>query len=258
MFMKKWLACMVTGLCICSVASASDMGYQRADGFWRVDMGTPLFTFQPFSHACFGFNILSNAPGELADNTGFFRMPQFSFNVVEFAFQPYNTGGLTLGVEVEWNWYHLNKYNLFSPYNTSPLFPEQNGRKVDVVPMGALGITQVNTSIFSVCTFSVPLTFNQRLFRNLNLKVGAALEFNLPGWVQFKGRKGTDNLHEMSTGTRFSNRIKTNLPTCNFHAAIGWREMGIFVKYRPMAVLADGFGPQFQTWTIGVMVGMGL
>lgn len=249
--MKKLIAVLL-GLSIACGAFAQGFGSMTSDVDLYVELGDSPFTFQPLSYVFVGMDgIITPSDNLYATNTRPSRNQQFGFNMVELAFHPYSTGTFTLGADVEWNWYHMNRDYMWVPN-------ESNGTRVSVKNKDDAGFKEVKGSILSVCTFSFPLSFNQKVWR-FNFNLGATAELNLNGCVQFKGIT-TDGtvVNEMKGGNRYSKNIATNLFSYNIHAAISYGGLGVYAKYRPKAVLQDSYGPQFQTWTIGLILGLGM
>ena len=63
--------------------------------------------------------------------------------------------------------------------------------------------------------------------------VGAAGEYNLPAVSRFKGQSRDG-------------------------AALSYGGIGAYVKYSPMTQFEEGFGPQFNTISFGVISGLGM
>lgn len=253
--MKKLFSILLC-LVLAGNAFGQGIGSRMADTDFAIELGDSPFSLQPVSYLHFGFNLTFNAPDLLKDNSSFFKSQQFGFNIIELSCRPYSSGSFSIGADVEWNWYHLNSDYMFNPYSDIETVSSPNGNRVSIQPKTTMGITEVRRSILSVCTFEFPFNFTQMMGRAY-FNIGASAELNIPGCVQFKGKKGTDSIDEMKGGTHYSNKITTNQFTYNVHAAIGYGGLGIYAKYRPKPVFKDGYGPQFQTLTIGLIMGLG-
>ena len=249
--MKKIFALLLS-LTLCGSAFAQGFGSMSSDMDLFVQLGDSPFTFQPISYVHWGMSGILNSTDEIyAKNTSFVRNQQFGFNMVELSFHPYRTGALTLGADVEWNWFNLSKDYMWVPN-------ESNGTKVVIKSKAEADMKEIKKTVLSVCTFGFPLSYTQR-FGKFAITAGATAELNLNACVQFKGIMTDGTLvSEMKGGKRYSKYVTTNVFTYNIHAAISYGGLGIYAKYRPMHVLKEDYGPQFQTWTLGLVIGMGM
>ena len=61
-------------------------------------------------------------------------------------------------------------------------------------------------------------------------------------------------------------KIGVNRVTFNVHAAVSYGGLGFFAKFSPVSKFYKGLidekevvcGPQFQTWTVGLILGLGM
>lgn len=253
--MKKFIT-FVMAICLATGAFAQGFG-QHAIGINEIEIGD-RFDFEVINYLHFGFNgIIKNET--VSSKTGFFRSQQFGFNMLEFGFLPYEDGKISLGADVEWNWYHLNKDYVWVPLSDgSSQSYTAGGSILGILPKDLVGVSEVKRSIFSVCTFGFPVNFTHH-FGKMALQVGVTPELNLNGYVQFRGLNlAGENVNDMRSGARFSKNIKTNLFTWNAHAAISYGGLGLYFKYSPKNVLQQNYGPQFNTFTVGLILGLGM
>ena len=267
--MKRILSAIIC-LGLAAGASAQSFGSRMADVDLDLDMGESPFSLAPLSYLYFGFNGLTNTETSFAKSTGFFNSQQLGFNMLEVAVTPFDGGRFSLGADFSVNWYHLNKGLFWFPHNPPGDIalpsPKENGVCADIAMEGFYGIYEVKRSTLSVCTFSVPLTFSYT-FGRVTMALGAALEVNLNGCTQFKG-VSTDgsNIKDTSSGKFYSRNILTNRITFDVHAAISYGGLGLFAKFSPLPKFHKGVynnievtcGPQFQTWTVGLILGLGM
>ncbi len=266
--MKKVFAA-ILGIGLCTGVYAQGLGARLADLELDREIGESSFSYEVLSYVYFGFNGIVNADKQMAPHAQFFHSQEFGFNMAELAFRPYENGRISLGADVHWNWYRLNRGFYWWPYNEdTPQFPQENAKFVRISssddPWSLFYISEVKRSTLSICTFSFPLDFAHQ-FGKITLHVGASFEINLNARSQFRG-KGADgsNLKETTSGPRFSRNIITNRYSYNLHASISYGGLGIYGRYSPMPQLAalpeldKQFGPQFNTWTVGLVVGLGM
>jgi len=269
MMMKKLLS-VVFCFCLATGAFAQGFGSRMADVNLDYELGESPFTFAPVSYIYFGFNGLMNTDDNLNKYMGFFRSQQFGLNMLELAMSPFPGGRLSLGADFTMNWFNLNKDYMWIPYgypvNGQPQGWGTNGRFVTFGPKEDYGIHEVKQSVLSVYTFGFPLTFSYTVGK-VTMALGATLELNLDGKAQFKGvDTAGNNINEMKSGKRFSKKIGTNRLGFNVHAAFSYGGLGIFAKYNPIPKFYKGemngavvyCGPQFQSWTVGLIIGLGM
>ena len=267
--MKKLLS-VVLCLSLAAAAYAQGFGSRMADVDLDYELGDSPFSFSPVSYVYFGFNGLTNADDKLNKYMGFFRSQQLGANMVELAMTPFAGGRISLGADFSVNWYNLQKDYMWVPYgypvNGQPQGWGPNGRFVMVSHKDDFGIREVKKSLLSVYTFGFPFTFSYS-FGKVTLAMGATLEVNLDGMVQFKGMDTAgNNINEMSSGNRFSRKIGTNRLGFNVHAAFSYGGLGVFAKFNPIPKFYKGemngsvveCGPQFQSWTVGLIMGLGM
>ena len=243
MNMKKLLAIFV-GLSLCSGLFAQNIRER-----YNRELGSSPFYFHPLSYVTFGFSGMLKGDASMTGHTSFFKNPQFGFNMLEFGVKAGRFVRFSLGADINWTWYHLDKAYMFVPTDAT---------SVAVVDKNLALVKEVKTSILTTPTFEFPLNIYFRS-RRVSLQLGAALEVRTNAFCEFKG---VDNLghtiNDMREGTFYSKSVKTNAIGYTLHVALCFRSMGVFAKFRPGNILADGHGPQFSTWTLGLIMGLGL
>lgn len=264
--MKKLFAAVI-GFGLCMGLNAQGLGARMADLEFDREIGDSPFSYELISYLYFGFNGIVNADAQMAPHSNFFYSQEFGFNMAEFAFKPYENGRISLGADVHWNWYRLSNGFYWWPYNVNtPQFAVENALLVRPVAIDDIYsryyVSEVKKSTLSVCTFSFPLDFAQQ-FGKITLHVGASFEINLNACSQFRGTAADGSaLKEMvPTGakeSRYSRNIRTNRFTYNIHGSVSYGGLGIYGRYNPMPQLGEGFGPQFSTWTVGLILGLGM
>lgn len=241
--MKK-LFVLLLGITLCYGTFAQSR-LDRIEDRVTLEIGQSPFFVSPLSHFYFGFSGIMQGDASVKEHTSFFKNPQLGFNIVELGVNAGRHIQFTLGADVNWTWYHLDKDHLWAP-NSS------NGTQVSVLPKELSLIKKVNTSIFTVPTFEFPLNVYFRAGR-ARVQLGASLELNMSGFTQFKGVDVTDqSINEMKNGLRYTKNISNNLLGYNAHVAFLFSNMGIYAKFRPRPVIAQNNGPQFNTWSLGL------
>ena len=193
-------------LCIATGAFAQGFG-SHAAGINEMEIGD-RFNFEVISYLHFGFNgIVKN--DNISSKTGLFSSQQFGLNMLELGFLPYEDGKLSIGADVEWNWYHLNKDYVWVPLSDGSSQNYTSGGSIlGVLPKEIAGVSEVKRSVFTICTFGFPVNFTHH-FGKLALQVGVTPELNLNGRIQFKGVNfAGENVNDAPSGARFSKNIK--------------------------------------------------
>ncbi len=245
--MKKLL--ILISVALISAAAASAQDYDN-DGAKLPDLtvGNELFSTEVLTYFAFGDHNLIKADQDFETYKGK-AVTEFQMNIMELRLKPYPTGWLALGVDFDWDYYRLD--------NTHFWQPEGSG-KVSIAKMEGSGLKKIKKSRLSVRTLAVPVSFNQA-FGQFSLRLGVTGEYNFPAISRFKGTAADGGtVKEWKNGTRFAKDIKTNTFTYNFFGALSYDDLGVYFKYCPVSVFQDGYGPQFKSVTIGVVVGLGM
>lgn len=258
--MKKVCAILL-GLGLTVAASAQGFGSRMADLDLDREIGDSPFSYEVLSYIHFGFNGLLNPDAEVSKAKTFVRSQEFGFNVAELAFAPYSGGRISVGADVAWKWFRLTGGYYWWPHNVNvPHMQVENARLVRIGSVATDGyyVKEVKRSTLTVCTFRFPLDFAHQIGK-VTLNVGAAFEINLNACSRFRG-VGMDGstIKDTSSGLRYSKNITTYRYSYNVHASVSYGGLGIYGRYSPVPVLGEGFGPQFSTWTAGLVVGLGM
>ena len=212
-------------------------------------LGKGAFSVEPLSYFAFGDHNLLNVDTDFENNKGK-AQTEFFMNLLEFRIRPYDTGMFTLGVDFDWDYYRLR--------DTYFWVPDASKEKVTIGSMENSGFKRIKKSRLSVRTLSVPVAFEQD-FGKFTIRIGAAGEYNLPAVSRFKGQsRDGDTVKEWKGGEHFSDQIKTRRFTYNIFGAFSYGGLGVYVKYSPMTQFEEGFGPQFNTISFGVISGLGM
>ena len=198
-----------------------------------------IFSTEFVSYEYFGDHYFLNADQSFLDNKGRVNS-EFVLNLVELRINPYESGMFSIGVDLAWDYYRLNKDHFWLPTS------DKTG--VDIASREA-----------TVRSVSIPVSFEQN-FGKCDLRIGIAGEYNYAGVSKFKAidNNGT-TIKETKSGERFSDSIKVRPFTYNVFGALSFGGLGLYVRYNPMPQFEEGFGPQFEkTLTFGLVCGLGM
>lgn len=175
------------------------------------------------------------------------RSEELVLNLVELRVHPYETGLFFLGVDLDWDFYRLNRDHFWQP----------DGQ-------GGVGVStdsafkKIKKSDLVVRTVAVPVGFEQS-FGKCALRIGGSAEYNFQGLTKFKAVDNSGSkIKETRSGPRYSDDLKVNKFTYSVSASLSFGGIGAYVKYNPMAPFEKGFGPQYKMITLGVVVGLGM
>ena len=212
-------------------------------------IGKGAFKAEPLSYFLFGDHYFFNADDSFNNNKGKSNT-EFGFNLIELGIKPYESGMLSVGVDLDWNYYRLDSWHYW--------LPGQDKTSVSIETMENSGLKKIKKSRLSVRTIALPVCFEQN-FGSIDIRIGAIGEYNFPGVSKFRGVSADGaTIKETKSGTRFSNTVKTNTFTYSFFGAISFGGCGMYLKYRPAFQFMEGYGPQFQTLTCGLITGLGM
>lgn len=267
--MKRILSTVIC-LCLATAAFAQGFGSRLADVDLDFELGESPFSLAPVSYIYFGFNGLTNSDADLRDKMGFFQSQQLGVNLVEFAVRPFEGGRLSLGVDFSSSWYQMNKDYMWYTYDYKFLgavpVPKENGLCVSIAPKELFAIKEVKQSTLAVSTFGFPLNFSYT-FGRFTVLGGGTLEVNLDGVNSFKGVDLNNNgIDDRRSGMFFSKKIGVNRVTFDVHAGFSYGGLGLYFKYNPLPKFYMGTvdgkevicGPQFQSWTVALILGLGV
>ncbi|MDE7136284.1 MAG: hypothetical protein K2N91_06605 [Muribaculaceae bacterium] len=99
--------------------------------------------------------------------------------------------------------------------------------------------------------FTIPLTITQKIKNDFSIAVGAELRFNT--YAKASTRYSVDNVEYSQSFKQLQQRQLT--PT--LYGAIGWLDdIGLYVRYTPSHLFDKRWGPEFQTVSFGVTIGL--
>ncbi len=96
--------------------------------------------------------------------------------------------------------------------------------------------------------FSIPLMYTQKFNRSFGLSLGAELHLNTysHATATVKDKEG------ISTKTSYKG-LHQRMATPSLVAILGWTQAaGVYVRYNPVRLWDEAYGPQYRTWAIGL------
>ncbi len=154
----------------------------------------------------------------------------------------YNNGKgqrLTMGLGIDWKNYKLSSGNAF-------LRDDDGVISVGDFPAGASKCA----SRIKVFSLGVPVIFRQRIARKTDLFLGEVTNFNLHASMHTTYRVGDEKVDLKS------NSIHQSPVTVDFITGVLYKKVGAYLRYSPFRVIKDGYGPNFSTLAVGLVLGL--
>ncbi len=171
-----------------------------------------------------------------------------------------------LGQSVEWGWGKMVGVRV-SPWKSGPKFAIGAGlhleqytlhggqvfdrqRKQLVICPAPENARDIHNRLFNF-GFTIPLTITQNIKNDFSIAVGAELRFNT--YTKASARYSIDNVEYNQTFKQLQQRQMTP----SLYGAIGWLDdFGLYVRYTPSRLFDKQWGPEFQTVSFGVTIGL--
>ena len=247
--MKKAILCLLLPLVAVAVQAQSLPSFDELKDkaqLYEDKAESSSTDFLLLDYIGYGIHGLVNADPEFGANTSILVNREIYFNLFGIAFRPGKSDhhAFTLGLDLDWDNYRLDAGHLWVPEDQA----------VRIVPIADRGIKSVDKSILRVLSFDIPLDYTLTLGK-LALTLGAAAQVNLPGRTRFIGTDLEGNeIRNVKAGPLRATDINTNPLTWNAHAQVTFSHIGLYAEYDPMPVFAAGYGPQFSTWSVGLIL----
>ena len=198
-----------------------------------------------------GFHIVApGADAAFADHTSVGRSREIFFNLLQLEYSPNAVSKITLGADLNWDTYRLSDGWFW--------LPEKNEGRVEPALAGDYGYALVKKATLRTFGFDIPLDYTHSFgpMLNLDVTVGVAAELNFAGRTKFKGINEAGNLekHTHNGDLYRATNIRTNALTMNAHIIVTYEGLGIYFKYCPFPQFQAGYGPQFTTWSLGLII----
>ena len=187
----------------------------------------------------FGFGFLGTigAPAEM--KTDMSASMEVFFNLFSYG-RKYKGGRHQLNIGTGFNWknYRMTDYNRF----------DKDRLNVVVTPYPT--DADINFSRLRIFSIMFPLQYKYKFHKDFALSGAAILNWNVDGSLKTKynlnGQKVTEKV----------GRVKYNAASIDFRLGLHWRALSAYVKYSPCNVLKSAYGPEFNSFSAGIMIGM--
>lgn len=122
-------------------------------------------------------------------------------------------------------------------------------RQLMLVPLGDDAIDKYRSRM-RFWSFTLPVTVRQNIFRSLSVMAGAIVNFNSYA-VASTSYHRNDGYSYASTFKGLHQR----LVTVDIMASLNISDMGVYVKYSPMRMFSEGWGPDMRSVSVGLIIG---
>lgn len=197
--------------------------------------GNKVFVVEPISYLGYGYHIKSHdmAPAQDAFNSEFF------INIMELGIRPAKSFMIALGVDYDLDQYRLDKGHVW-------------GTDASIMSTERAGFSKKNYSRLNVHKFAIPLSFEFKAGKSA-IRIGAAGEYNLPAVVKTKGVT-TDGIT-----TKVKEKVlDVKQFNYNVFGAISYGGLGVYARFTPSQVFVGDDAPKVQTFTVGLVLGLGM
>ncbi len=248
--MKKFFSLLAGLMAFCSVSFAqgfNNFGEGVSELTHFPISESEKFEFSGLSYIGVGFHAPFNpVSNDFLQHTSFFKNVEFYFNLAEVQFHPYDGGSVSLGVDLDWDYFNLERDSFWMPDDITHT-------QVSVLP-AVSEMKTVKKSRLSVMSFNFPLSFEHQI-GSWSFRAGVTAEINLHGIVR---TKGIDAKNDSKTIEYYSNHILTRVFTHSYMVAASYGGLGLYVRYNPSSPFRYGCGPDFSSVTFGLVFGFGM
>lgn len=159
----------------------------------------------------------------------------FIDHILAVAWRPTCQGAsIRIGVGVDWKNYRMTGTKCFIKQDSKIVVGDYTG---DVDP---------KFSRLKVFAVTMPVTFTQEFGKGFSFSAGAVVNFNTH--ASMKTRFSTKD----GDVTLSNNNIHQRKVTVDVMGQLGFKAIGVYVKYCPMNVINTEFGPDFKSLSAGI------
>ena len=186
-------------------------------------------------HLGLGVNMALDVP----DGYDFapFKSWDVQWTALSYDFNP-KGGSQTYSIGFGLNWSN------FGLKDNGTVFDKGNNNMVGLMP--ALPGSDDRYSSIHRLSLNIPILFTQDFGKNFSLTLGPVVNFNTGLWLH---NSWSDGDLDYNATTR---KLKQNPVTVDVMGVFDIFGVGIYCKYSPMKVFKKGYGPEFQSLTLGL------
>lgn len=240
--MKKVLIILAAAL-LCQTAFAQSFSFEdgnvepRGRSYSIVEFGSVgIFGF--------GYHIMQEGDADfLAATPNFGANREIFFNLSGVRLRPVKPLSLSVGVDLNWDNYRLQKQNFWLP---------DGAGKVSIADLDAHPeYSSIKKSVLRSFGFDFPLMLTLHL-GPVNVSGGVVGEFNFPGRTKFVAYDNGGA--KIKNGSMRVKDIESHPFTYSYRASASAYGIGLYAKYSPCSQFMAGSGPQFSYFTVGLIL----
>lgn len=248
--MKKILSLLAGLMAISSVTFAQGVNSfgEGVSELTRFPIGNnEKFEFSAISYIGVGFHTpFYPVKDNYLEHTHFFKNVEFYFNLAEIQFHPYDAGTLSLGLDLDWDYFNLERDYFWKPDDVTHTHV--------TAELAELYGLKIKKSQLSVMSFEFPLCFEHKL-GSWSFRAGITAEINLNGIAR---TKSIDSENDSKLVEYRSTHILTRVFTHSYLVAASYGGLGLYARYSPRSPFKIGYGPDFSSFTFGLVIGFGM
>lgn len=122
-------------------------------------------------------------------------------------------------------------------------------RQLMLVPLGDDTVDKYSSRM-RFWSFTLPVTVRQNIYRSLSVMAGAVVNFNSYTMASTSYHR-TDGY---SVDSKFRG-LHQRLVTVDVMASLNISDIGVYVKYSPMRMFSEGWGPDMRAISVGLIIG---
>ncbi len=104
-------------------------------------------------------------------------------------------------------------------------------------------------SAFRIFSWNVSAGYTQHIVDGFSFTVGPVVNFNTGSRIKTKWYDANDQKHKEKT--KFG---KQHFVTYELMGSLNFRNIRLYVKYNPCNLIDKSFGPDFNTWSVGIIL----
>lgn len=182
----------------------------------------------------FGFVNALNSPAQMNVNMGA-SWEIMMDHWLNFEYHPWRTSTFfSIGIGTTWRNYRMNGMTRF--------IKDGSDIKFGSYPEGA----DIEYSRLKVFSITVPLMWNQTIYKGLSFSLGPVINFNTHGSMKTYYKMNGEKIKLTN------NNIHQNPVTLDLMGTLQFKSVGFYLKYSPTHVLNTDYGPKFISLSTGI------
>lgn len=184
----------------------------------------------------FGFVSALNAPKDMdVDMLSSYEIFANLLNIHRFSGNNKHMAGIGFGI----NWKNFRM-------NGRTRFTSDNEGNIVFSPYGSA--TDPKFSRIKVFSLTLPVKYRYYFTKSVSASLSAILNFNTYASIKTRYIENGEKVKDMNKN------IHQRPVSVDLQASLRWRSISIYAKYSPCSVLKSDFGPDFNAFSVGVIL----